>query len=328
MAESMRAIVIENPGPAFRLGLQRVGRPIPREGEVLIRVAYTGLNRADLMQAQGKYPPPVGAPPYPGLEVSGHIEALGKGVSSLSIGDTVCALIEGGGYAEYVCANAGQVMPVPDGIDLRDAAILPEAFATTWLTMIELGKLKAGETFLVHGGASGIGIAAIQLAKWRGAKTVTTAGSDEKCAFALSVGAERAVNYTNEDFGESCKEQVDLILDMTGGDNIAKNFNALKKGGRLVSIAFLRGAKSELFLGPLLTKHITWIGSTLRSRTPKEKADICKALQKNLWPAIADGRLKTVIDSEFPLGEAEKALSRMQQNLNLGKIVLKVAGSQ
>ena len=324
----MRAVIILNPGPESRLQLITVAMPVLKPGEMLIRAAYTALNRADLLQRKGHYPAPEGASPYPGLEVSGHIAALAPSIGGWQVGDAVCALLAGGGYAEYVAVPAGQVMPVPASITLREAASLPEAYATVWQNLVQLGHLKKDEHVLIHGGGSGIGITAIQFAHaFIGARVYATAGTDEKCALCRKLGAEEAVNYKAADFSEALENQIDVVLDMTGGDHIAKNFRVLRKGGRLLSIAFIRGAVAEVNFMPLLQKNLTWSGSTLRARTTHEKAEICAALVRDVWPAFADGRLRAVIDGEFPLAQAEKAHSRMQQNLNLGKILLQVAHS-
>lgn len=316
----MRAQLIEN----GRLKLSEIPLPEMGTNAVLIRVAYAGVNRADLMQLRGKYPGPENMPDVPGLEVAGSVEESMD--PRWKKGDRVCALIAGGGYAEYVTAPAAQVLPIPDGMDFKEAAGVPETFATVWSTLFMQAHLQPGENFLVHGGASGIGLTAIQLARWHGANAYATAGSAEKCRIAEQWGATRAINYRTEDFAERLKDiPIHVILDMTGGDNIQKNLNVLAKGGRMVSIAFLNGPKAQINAAPLLMKHITWIGSTLRSRTPQEKARICSELERNLWPALAASRLKPVIDSEFSWKEAEKALERMDQNLNIGKIVLRIA---
>lgn len=318
----MRAMLIENE----TLTLTDLPTPTAAAGEVLIRVSHAGVNRADVMQLRGKYPGPAGMPDVPGLEVSGVVKAVGAGVSAWKPGDKICALLSGGGYAEYVAVPAGQVLPLPNNIALVQAAALPETFATVWSTVFMQARLQPGEIFLVHGGGSGIGLTAIQLAKWRGARVIATAGSDEKCAACVAAGADAAINYTQGDWAEGVKHigEVNVLLDMVGGDYISKNLAIMARGGRMVSIAFIRGAKTEVNLAPLLLKHITWIGSTLRSRTVQEKAEICREMVEKIWPALANGTLKPMIDSVFPLKDAEKALAHMQENLNIGKIVLQV----
>jgi len=325
----MIAIAITRPGgPEV---LQPVEMPVPglSSGEVLIRVAAAGVNRPDLMQREGKYPPPPGASEIPGLEVSGTIVSCGDEVERWSEGDQVCALVSGGGYAEYCAAPAGQCLPVPNGIDLTSAAAMPETFFTVWANVFERGRLKAGDTFLVHGGASGIGTTAIQMAKAFGARVFATAGSSRKCKACEQLGAERAVNYHQENFVEVIMTDtggrgVDVILDMVGGDYFGKNLEVLAVEGRLLQIAMLHGSKVELNLARLLRGRLTVTGSTLRSRSVAEKAALGMALEKSVWPLIAAGQIKPVIDASFPLGEAAAAHRRLEAGEHVGKIVLVV----
>ena len=325
----MIAIAITRPGgPEV---LQPVEMPVPglSSGEVLIRVAAAGVNRPDLMQREGKYPPPPGASEIPGLEVSGTIVSCGDEVERWSEGDQVCALVSGGGYAEYCAAPAGQCLPVPNGIDLTSAAAMPETYFTVWANVFERGRLKAGDTFLVHGGASGIGTTAIQMAKAFGARVFATAGSSRKCKACEQLGAERAVNYHQENFVEVIMTDtggrgVDVILDMVGGDYFGKNLEVLAVEGRLLQIAMLHGSKVELNLARLLRGRLTVTGSTLRSRSVAEKAALGMALEKSVWPLIAAGQIKPVIDASFPLGEAAAAHRRLEAGEHVGKIVLVV----
>lgn len=325
----MQAVEIRNPGPDGTLQLCKCEKPAPRPGEVLIRARWAGVNRADLFQRLGSYPPPPDASPLPGLEVAGEVAALGAGVDRWRIGEPVCALLEGGGYAQYCAAPAGQVLPVPGGMGLREAAALPEGLFTVWLALMELARLAEGERVLIHGGASGIGTLAIQLACWRGAEVYATAGSAEKQALCEKLGARRGIVYKNEDFLSAIKmltenRGVQVVLDITGGENIQKNLSALAVGGRMVQLAFLRGATAEINAAPLLFKQLTWTGMTLRSRSAGQKAAIVVQLRRQLWPALESGRIAPVIDSEFPLDKAGEAHRRMEENMNLGKIVLTI----
>ncbi len=316
-------IAIENNTLIFNHNLPS---PVPQPHEILIKVAYAGVNRADIFQRQGKYPPPEGASPLPGLEVSGEIAAIGAHVTGWKVGDKVMALLEGGGYAEYAAVNAGQVLPVPRNWSQREAAALPEALFTNWLALIETGNLKSGETLLIHGGASGIGSLAIPLAKLLGATVIATAGTVEKAAYCLERGAARAIHYREQDFSEIIpKQSVDVILDMVGGDYMQKNLALLRRGGRLVQLAFLRGAKSEMNLAPLLLNQLTWQGITLRSQSSERKAELARALLAACSHWLENKQLTLPISHEFPLVEAQKAHEIMEENLNLGKIVLKVA---
>lgn len=304
--------------------------PTPQPHEVLLKVVFAGVNRADLFQVQGKYPPPEGASPLPGLEVSGEIVAIGREASGmmhagLTVGDSVCALLEGGGYAEYVAVPATQLLPIPKNWSLAEAAALPEALITAWLALVETAALQPHERVLIHGGASGIGSMAIPLAKWRGATVIATAGTAAKAAFCLQRGADEAISYREQDFATLAP--VDVVLDMVGGDYMAKNLKLLKRGGRLVQIAFLRGAKAELNLAPLLLNNLRWQGITLRTQPPARKAALIREAWAACEAALVSGALKMPIDTVFPLAEAAKAHERMQQNLNLGKILLKLAPS-
>jgi putative PIG3 family NAD(P)H quinone oxidoreductase len=327
--ETMACVEIAAPGGPEALRPAR--RPVPRPGpgEVLIRVAAAGINRPDVLQRQGKYPPPPGASDLPGLEVSGTIVALGADVADLGVGDAVCALLAGGGYAEYCLAPAPQCLPVPAGLDLVSAAGLPETFFTVWTNVFERGRLVAGETLLVHGGGSGIGTAAIALARAMGARVIATAGSAGKCAACERLGAERAVNYREEDFvavvGQlTAGRGVDLVLDMVGGDYLPRNLACLAPDGRLVQIALLRGAHGELDLGRLMRQRLTVTGSTLRVRPVEEKGRIARALCERVWPLLAAGRVWPVIDSRFPLEQAAEAHRRMESGAHFGKILLSV----
>ncbi len=320
--------IAESGGPEVLCAAIRA-TPEPGHGEVLIEVAAAGVNRPDVLQRQGGYPPPPGASDIPGLEVAGTIVARGAGVSTLSIGDRVCALVTGGGYAEYCPAPAAQVLPVPAGLDMIEAAALPETFFTVWSNVFDRGRLQPGERFLVHGGSSGIGTVAIQLARAFEARVFATAGSAEKCAACERLGAERAINYRDENFVEVAKALtggvgLDLILDMVGGDYIQRNIAALATEGRLVQIAFLAGANVELNLMPLMLKRLTLTGATLRARAIEDKAAIADALRARVWPLLESGRVRPVIDSTVALADAAKAHERMESGEHIGKIVLTV----
>jgi len=322
----MRAVEItEAGGPDV---LQICERPMPQagHGDVVIKVAYAGVNRPDALQRAGSYAPPPTASDLPGLEAAGEIVAIGEGVTEWTVGDQVCALLPGGGYAEYVATPAAHCLPVPSGMSLKEAACLPETYFTVFSNVFQRGGLKAGERFLVHGGSSGIGTTAIQLGKLFGARVFTTAGSDEKCAACLSLGAERAINYRNEDFTDVLKAEggADLILDMVGGDYLPRNVNTLAHDGRLVQIAFLQGPKIELNFALMMMKRLTITGSTLRPQSDLAKARIAQALREQVWPLLVAGRLGPVMDSEFDLADASKAHARMESSGHIGKIVLKV----
>lgn len=323
----MHAIVLDSPGPQGCYRLAECEAPIARAGQVLIRAAYAGINRADLLQKQGRYPLPQAH--IPGMELSGEIIACGEGVARFKIGDTVCALVSEGAFAEYVAVDAQHVLPLVGGHSLEEAAALPEACFTVWISLMWQARLKAGESVLIHGGTSGIGSIAIQIAKLLGARAFSTSGSPEKCRLCEKLGVDLAIDYKKEDFVAHIKDAtngrgVDVILDMVGGDYFERNMNALAHSGRLAIIALQKGAKTEVSLAPILLKHLSITGSTLRSRPAYEKAQLAAEVEANLWPAVAEGRLKPVIDHIFPLKEAEKALGRMDQGLNIGKILLKI----
>jgi NADPH2:quinone reductase len=315
-------------GPEM-LRLCRRPKPVPAAGEVLIKVAAAGVNRPDAMQRRGHYPPPPGASDIPGLEIAGEVVALGEGVAEPKLGDRVCALVTGGGYAEYCLAAAPLCLPIPNGLDPIRAAALPETFFTVWTNVFERGRLQAGERFLVHGGGSGIGTTAIQLARALGASVFTTAGSPEKCRVCEELGAV-AINYREQDFVGAIKartggEGVDLILDIIGGDYLQRNLACLAVDGRLVQIAVQGGPKSEINLLPIMLKRLTITGSTLRSRSVAEKAAIAVALKSRVWPLLQAGQIRPVIHAVFSFDDAPQAHRLMESSQHIGKIVLKVA---
>ena len=323
--ETMQCIEIPEPGgpEALKLGTRPV--PEPGHGEILVKVASAGVNRPDVMQRQGVYPPPPGASDILGLEIAGTVAKVGAGVAEWREGDEVCALVTGGGYAEYCPAPAAQALPVPEGVGLERAGGLPETFFTVWTNVFDRAGLRAGERLLVHGGSSGIGTTAIQMASQLGARVFATAGSREKCDACLALGAERAVNYREEDFVEALKEPtggMDVILDMVAGDYVQKNISLLRPEGRLVHIAFLGGHKVELNLMPTMLKRLSVLGSTLRPQSIEAKADIARALKERIWPLIGNGRIKPVVDSTFPLADAVKAHERIDGGAHIGKIIL------
>ena len=323
---TMRAAEIARPGGPEVLTL--VERPVPEPGfgQVLIRIAHAGVNRPDALQRAGAYAPPPGASDLPGLEASGHVAAIGAGVTGLSEGDAVCALLPGGGYADYAVTPAAHCLRVPAGMGLRAAACLPETFLTVWSNVFMRGGLRGGETFLVHGGSSGIGTTAIQLARHFGARVFATAGSDGKCRACTALGAERAINYRDEDFVEVLRAEggADLILDMVGGDYIPRNLKSLADDGRLVQIAFLQGPKVELNLAPLMVRRLTVTGSTLRPQSDAAKARIAAALSREVWPLLDAGRIAPVMDRAFDLSCAAEAHERMESSAHIGKISLTV----
>lgn len=328
--ELMSAIEITEPGGPEKLALTRRPTPQPAHGEVLIKVAAAGVNRPDCLQRQGGYPPPPGASDLPGLEVAGHIVALGEGVDAWQIGDEVCALLTGGGYAEYCTAPAPQCLPIPAGLTPQQAAALPETFFTVWSNVFDRARLQPGESLLVHGGASGIGTTAIQLAKAFGSPVFATVGGIEKIQPCLDLGATRIINYREEDFVQVVKSAtngrgVDVILDMVGGDYTQRNLSALAVEGRLVFIAFLRGAKMDLNLASVMMKRLTITGSTLRARPIAHKAPVAQALHQKVWPLLASGIIRPIIDRVFPLAEATTAHTLMESNRHVGKIILQVA---
>ena len=327
LPDQMTVIEITEPGGPENLVPRRRPLPRPAPGEVLIEVATAGVNRPDCLQRQGGYPPPPGASDIPGLEVAGTVAALGEGVESWKIGDRVCALLTGGGYAEYCTAPAPQCLPVPAGLTLQQAAALPETFFTVWSNLYDRARLQPDETLLVHGGASGIGTTAIQLAKALGSRVFATVGGPEKIQACLELGAERAIDYRRDDFVRAIKELtgnrgVDVILDMVGGDYVQRNLSALAVEGRLVYIAFLRGAKMELNLAPVMMKRLTITGSTLRARPVADKALIAQKLQTTVWPLVSRGAIKPVIHQIFPLAEAAAAHALMESNRHIGKLLL------
>lgn len=327
MTETMQAVEITQAGGPDVLKLTTRPVPTPRAGEVVIRLAYAGVNRPDALQRAGLYAPPPSASDLPGLEGAGEIVALGAGVSEWALGDQVCALLPGGGYAEYVATSAAHCLPVPRGLSLKEAACLPETFYTVWSNVFQRGGLKSGERFLVHGGSSGIGTTAIQLAHSFGARVFATAGSAEKCKACADLGAEHTINYREEDFVEVLRAQggANLILDMVGGDYLPRNVNALADDGRLVQIAFLQGPKVELNFSQVMMRRLTITGSTLRPQSDLAKARIAEALRTHVWPLLEAGKIAPVMDSEFPLAEAAAAHARLESSGHIGKIVLKVA---
>ncbi|SNR35626.1 NAD(P)H-quinone oxidoreductase [Paracoccus sediminis] len=325
--DAMNAVQIAGPGNADVLQLTTRPVPVPRHDQILIRVAYAGVNRPDVLQRQGSYAPPPDASDLPGLEASGEIVGMGAGVTRWRKGERVCALLPGGGYAEYVACHADHALRIPYGLTLREGACLPETAFTVWSNVVARGKLTGGERFLVHGGTSGIGMMAIQIARSLGARVFATAGSDRKCAAIAALGAI-PINYRTGDFVTTLEAEggADLILDMVGGRYIGRNVRALAPDGRLVMIAFLDGSKVDLNLAPIMTKRLTVTGSTLRPQSDAAKAEIAEALRKKLWPLISNGAVKVVIDSEFDLKDAPQAHLRMESSEHVGKIVLKVAG--
>lgn len=322
----MRAIEISAPGAPDVLHLAERPVPVPGPGQVVLKVAYAGVNRPDALQRAGLYNPPAGASDLPGLEASGTIAACGAGVLGLQQGQQVCALLPGGGYAEYAVTQAAHCLPVPNGFDLKQAACLPETFFTVWSNVFQRGGLKAGERFLLHGGSSGIGTTAIQLARAFGARVFTTAGSDAKCRACLDLGAERAVNYRETDFVPIMQGEggADIILDMVGGEYIARNLDALADDGRLVQIAFLQGPKTSLSFNQMMTRRLTLTGSTLRPQSDVAKARIASSLLSQVWPLLSAGRIAPVIDSCFDLDQAAQAHARMETSTHIGKIVLRI----
>jgi NADPH:quinone reductase len=327
--ETMTCIEITEPGEPEVLQPARRPVPVPGAGEVLIAVRAAGVNRPDVMQRQGMYPPPPGAPDIPGLEIAGTVVARGAGVDSPQLGDEVCALVPGGGYAEYCVAPAPHCLPVPHGLDAVQAAGIPETFFTVWTNVFDRGRLRSGERVLVHGGSSGIGTTAIQMIKNAGADVYVTAGTPEKCRACLDLGAAAAINYKESDFVSEIsaltdERGVDLILDMIGGDYFPRNLDCLAVEGRLVQIALQRGPKSEINLLRIMLKRLTVTGSTLRPRSTAEKSAIAQALKRDIWPLLESGRLKPVIHSTFPLESAADAHSLMERHEHIGKILLTI----
>jgi NADPH:quinone reductase len=327
--ETMTAIEITKPGGPDVLQSKTLPVPKPGAGQVLVKVAAAGVNRPDVAQRAGSYPPPPGHSPLPGLEIAGEVAAIGAGVARWKPGDKVCALVNGGGYAEYAIAEETIALPIPAGLDLVHAAAVPETFFTVWNNVFERGRLAAGEWFLVHGGSSGIGTTAIQLAKAFGAKVIATAGSADKCKACLDLGADRAVNYKTEDFVAVAKEAtggkgVDVTLDMVAGNYTERNIIAAAEEGRIVQIAVLGGADVKFNISRLMMKRLTLTGSTLRPRTREAKAGFARALEAKVWPLIASGKVKVVMDSTFPLAKAADAHRRLETSAHIGKVVLTV----
>ncbi|NYG07007.1 putative PIG3 family NAD(P)H quinone oxidoreductase [Phycicoccus badiiscoriae] len=326
----MKAITIPQPGDPSALVLAEVPDPQPGPGEVRVRVAAAGVNRADVMQRMGFYPPPAGAPEYPGLEVSGTVDQVGDGVEEWRVGDEVCALLSGGGYAELVCVPAGQLLPVPTGVPLADAAALPEVVSTVWSNVFMTANLLPGQTFLVHGGSSGIGTMAIQLAREVGARVAVTAGSAAKLEVCRELGAEILVNYREQDFVEELRTATagagaDVILDNMGAKYLARNVDALAPNGRLVVIGLQGGVKAELDLGLLMRKRAAVIATSLRSRPADEKATIVAAVREHVWPLVSAGRVRPVIHGRYPLAQAGDAHRELEASGHVGKILLTVS---
>ena len=323
----MIAIEIREPGgPDVLVPVERQ-TPVPAAGEVLIKVAAAGVNRPDVFQRLGRYPPPPGVTDIPGLEVSGIITEVAGGAGSFRVGDAVCALVAGGGYAEYCVAPAPQCLPAPRGLELVDAAAIPETFLTVWTNVFERGRLQAGESILVHGGSSGIGTTAIQLARSFGARVFATAGSADKCAACERLGAERCINYRDADFVSEIRELtagrgVDVVLDMVGGAYFARNVDVLAAEGRLVEIATLQGAKAELNIQTIMQRRLTITGSTLRARPIADKGAIAASVHRHVWPLIESGAVKPIVYARFPLRDASAAHRVMESSAHIGKLVL------
>ena len=323
MATDMMKAVIAEDGQPLTLG--DFEKPALNSGEVLVKVAASGLNRADLVQRRGAYPPPKGASPIMGLEITGTIVEIGEGVSRFKTGDRVAALLAGGGYAEYAAVDEGSLFPVPDGMDMVNAACFPEALMTVWANVFDRVNLKSGEAFLCHGGTSGIGVMALQMARLAGAsKIYATAGSEEKCTLAKELGADRAINYKTEDFETVIKEDggVDVTLDMVGGDYIQKNISVSRPDGRIINIAYMNGFTAELNFAPVLMKRLTLAATTLRARPVDEKRRIRDAVEKDFWPHVVSGKIRPVLEQAFPVADAEDAQALMAKGGHSGKIVL------
>jgi putative PIG3 family NAD(P)H quinone oxidoreductase len=325
----MHAITIPEPGGPEALVWAEVPDPVPGEGEVLVEVVASAVNRADILQRQGFYDPPPGASPYPGLECSGRIAAIGAGVSGWAVGDEVCALLAGGGYAQKVAVPAGQLLPVPEGVDLKRAAALPEVVCTVWSNVFMVAHLRPGETLLVHGGSSGIGTMAIQLAKALGAKVAVTAGTKEKLEYCAELGADILVNYREQDFVAEVREATDgagadVVLDNMGAAYLGRNLDVLATNGRLVVIGMQGGTRAELNLGQLLAKRAAVLATTLRARPPEEKAAIVASVVEHVWPLVADGIVRPVIDTTFPFARAPDAHRRLESSEHVGKVLLVV----
>ena len=326
LLNAMLAMEIAAPGDPDVLQPCSMPVPVPGHGQIVIRIAYAGVNRPDALQRAGAYAPPPNASRLPGLECSGTVVALGPGCTRWTIGDKVCALLPGGGYAEYAACAEGHALPIPAGLTLREAACLPETCFTVWSNVVMRGGLKAGERFLVHGGTSGIGVTAIQIAKALGARVFSTAGNDDKARFCEKLGAERGMNYRTEDWGEIVRKTggADLILDMVGGPYLPQNLKTLADDGRLVQIAFLQGPKVEVNFSDLMMRRLTLTGSTLRPQSDLAKTRIAEQVEAHVWPLIAAGKFRVVIDSEYPLPQAPAAHWRIEAPGHIGKIVMKV----
>ena len=326
----MIAIGIREPGPPEVLVPFERPMPVIASGEVLVKVAAAGVNRPDVMQRQGRYPPPPGASDIPGLEIAGEIVGIADDVQGWRVGERVCALVSGGGYAEFCSAPAPQCLPIPAGLDPIHAAAIPETFFTVWTNVFERGRLAKGESILIHGGSSGIGTTAIQLARSFGARVLTTAGSDEKCSACRSLGADVAINYRTTDFVTAVRDAtagrgVDVVLDMVGGEYLQRNLDCLAMDGRLVQIGLLGGAKSQLNMGLVLQRRLWITGSTLRARTIPEKAAIAGAVREHVWPLVEAGSVRVLIHATFPLRQAAEAHRVMESSAHIGKLVLTVA---
>ena len=326
LPDSMLAMEIAQPGAPDVLRPVSVPVPVPGHGQIVIRIGYAGVNRPDALQRAGLYNPPANASPLPGLECAGHVAAVGAGVTRWQVGDAVCALLPGGGYAEYAVTQADHALPVPPALSLKEAACLPETCFTVWTNVVLRAGLRGGERFLVHGGTSGIGTTAIQIARALGARVFATAGTDEKCDVCLKLGAERAMNYQKTDFVTEMRAVggADVILDMVGGSYLPRNIKALSDDGRLVQIAFLAGSKVELNFAEVMTRRLTITGSTLRPQSDLAKAQLAAAVEAEVWPMIARGAFRPVMDSEFALSEAPAAHWRIESPGHVGKIVLRV----
>ena len=327
LPETMLAIGIQEPGGPEVLVPQTRPMPVPARREILVKVAAAGVNRPDVLQRKGGYPPPKGASDIPGLEIAGDVVGLGEGVTRYRLGEQICALVPGGGYAEYCTVHETTALPVPSGLSLTEAAGIPETFFTVWTNVFERGALQPAETLLVHGGTSGIGTTAMMLAKAFGSKVIVTAGSDEKCAASLKIGADRAINYRTEDFvaetlAFTAEAGANVILDMVGGSYIQKNYAAAARDGRIVQIAFQGGSKIEVDFVPLMMKRLTHTGSTLRPRSVEEKASIAQALESKVWPLLAKGQCKPLIHATFPMRDAAGAHRMLESGAHTGKIIL------
>jgi NADPH2:quinone reductase len=329
LADKMRAVEITRPGPPEVLKVAERPLPVPKPNEILVKVAAAGVNRPDVLQRTGNYPVPPGASDLPGLEIAGEVVACGAEARMWKVGASVCALAHGGGYAEYCVVPEVQALPVPRGLSMIEAASLPETFFTVWSNVYDRGRLKAGETLLVQGGSSGIGVAAIQMAKAMGNRVLATAGSDEKCAACVRLGAEKAINYRTQDFvaevlAATGGKGVNVLLDMVGGDYVPRELKCLADEGRLVFIAFLRGPKTELDIGEVMRRRLILTGSTLRPRPVEFKGAIARSLREHVWPLIEAGKIKPVIFKTFPLADAAEAHRLMESSRHIGKLVLSV----